>query len=88
MSVQVSGGARGFGTLPNKLFCGAKYESGYPLSMLAAKLLIWKGRERNGKGTKNGKRTYRGEKYAVSGASESLGRYTIRQDALPFYRQL
>lgn len=42
------------------LFCGAKYESGYPLSMLA-KLLIWKGRERNGKGTENGKRTYRGE---------------------------
>lgn len=53
MSVQASGSAGGFGTLPNKLFCRAKYESGYPLSMLAAKLLTWKGRERNGTDAKN-----------------------------------
>ena len=30
---------RGFGTLPNKQFCRAKYGSGYPLPMLAMKVL-------------------------------------------------
>ena len=45
-------------------FCRAKYGTGYPVPMLAEKLCLWKGRERNGTETNTQKRAYRGKKSA------------------------